>query len=493
MTIHDDPQEPATSALSPAAHAGLIGVGGGVLAAIASSFIPMASIEAFVGAYGIAELLPAAAPPLGETARLALCGGIGTLTAGALFALLPRKETRTMMNPASPAQADPQEDLPTLVPLTSHADSASQKASRPGMMGWLRSLRFGSQQTAEGEISSFDDLNPSGTRMRQADSHPDAPARRPIFAQTDLGTAHEDDEAQPLTLPEQPSQELARSDWTSPDADEIARLHRNRLAEQVRPPYTWDDDHELVTDVWRARQPDSSRADLVGEPDTTRFAKDFVFGEHAAATDDRDFVTTAPASEGGPNRAERFESEIASGPEPKMTPVPDETESVAASPAQAPAAAPLEDLTLPELVDRLEQGLKRRMADSTSEAGLSHERKVVQLAPAPAEALSDHQAAASEMTDNASRAFSPPAEALQDDSEIIRAGAAYLREITKGPKPADADDELVLDDSLSAPSPVDDAASARETATGEDDMDAALREALATLRQLTERQRNIRP
>ncbi|MBL0966807.1 MAG: hypothetical protein IBJ05_08300, partial [Blastomonas sp.] len=71
-------------------HPAAIALGGGVAAAFGSSFIPMNAIEGFVTAYGIAELLPAAAPPLGGTAPPALATRIGPRPPTGLVAAGPR-------------------------------------------------------------------------------------------------------------------------------------------------------------------------------------------------------------------------------------------------------------------------------------------------------------------------------------------------------------------------------------------------------------------
>ena len=168
-------------------------IGGGVAAGIASSFIPMDAIEGFVSAYGIAELLPAAAPPLGNTARLALSTGIGTLTAGALLALLPRGETNDMgfettvrKDAGSDHTGTNNANTPanTGEPVAGAA-TAGFGASKLG--GWLRTLRFGKTAAAPGEIADFADLTRS--RVRIKDQHPDAPVRAPILASSDLGAA----------------------------------------------------------------------------------------------------------------------------------------------------------------------------------------------------------------------------------------------------------------------------------------------------------------
>lgn len=166
-------------------HPTAFALSGGLAAAFGSSFIPMTAIEGFVTAYGIAELLPAATPPLGNTARLALSTGIGTLTAGALLALLPRAETEHMGFEATVKKAG------STAPDATTGDAAVGKGGK--LAGWLRTLRFGKSEPAEGTVTDFADIN--RLRIRNGDQHPDAPARAPIRASSDLA------EPQEISLP----------------------------------------------------------------------------------------------------------------------------------------------------------------------------------------------------------------------------------------------------------------------------------------------------
>ncbi|MEG3176007.1 hypothetical protein U1872_07185 [Sphingomonas sp. RB3P16] len=107
----------------------------GVLTAAMFALVPIDLLESMVVDSGIAAVLPAAAPPLGLTARAALvllCGGGIALVAW--FGLF---------------------------------------------------LLFGSRTIVLQRARKGDDEAPV---LRRADAHPDAPSRRPLFANTDLGT-----------------------------------------------------------------------------------------------------------------------------------------------------------------------------------------------------------------------------------------------------------------------------------------------------------------
>lgn len=141
MAVSTDPQR-LTLPLAPLV-AGIIGV----LTAAMFALIPTELLESMVVDSGIASVLSAAEPPLGFTARAALVllcgGGVAVLAWLALF-LAFGSRTITLRRPAT-----------------------------------------------------------SGTNapvLRRADAHPDAPARRPLFANTDLGTPFLEVRARPVHL-----------------------------------------------------------------------------------------------------------------------------------------------------------------------------------------------------------------------------------------------------------------------------------------------------
>ena len=120
----------------PIAPLGAIAVS--ILAIIACLAAPPSPLDRLVLASGLPDWLPAAAPPLGRSARLllALAAGAGT-GAGAWAVLFLRVgKRRVAIAPRARGLAEPSEGVPII---------------------------------------------------RRADAHPDAPARRPIFAEQDLG------------------------------------------------------------------------------------------------------------------------------------------------------------------------------------------------------------------------------------------------------------------------------------------------------------------
>ena len=119
----------------------------GVLTAAMFAVLPTDLLESMVVDSGVAAVLTAAEPPLGLTARLVLalvCGGSVGLVAW--FALFLTFGTRTVI---------------------------VQRRNRGGADAPL---------------------------LRRADAHPDAPARRPLFANTDLGTPFLEVRARPVHI-----------------------------------------------------------------------------------------------------------------------------------------------------------------------------------------------------------------------------------------------------------------------------------------------------
>lgn len=429
---------------SPVRYPTAMAIGGGLAAAVGSSFIPMNAIEGFVSAYGIAELLPAAAPPLGNTARLALSAGIGTLTAGALLALLPRGEIDTMAYETaakndSSAIASGRE--------ISDEDGARAATGFAGtkLAGWLRTLRFGKHEPAEGEITDFAELD--RLRIRDVDQHPDAPVRAPIRASSDLGA--------PLDAPLATATVQAFNDAAT------------RITESA----------PLSLDASMAFAAPETGGPEYHEPEPR---------------------TPAPSLRFGPQHEDQ-------GIEPAYVDGTSEPFTYRAEPVVPPpfhdAADPrdLAQLGIPALLDRLESGLARRreqaLASSPEKtADASPVGRIIPLgiagATAPGNAtpslrfgLGAPQLEGSPTsTGFDARATPVPTEISYDSTEYTPFvdTAATASDQTAVAETPDLADQVHAAPASSAP-----------VGPADDDMDAALRDALATLRQLSDRQRNI--
>ncbi|QUT04990.1 hypothetical protein KFK14_18510 [Sphingobium phenoxybenzoativorans] len=119
-------------------------------AAFAVLTFPAGLIEVAATSSGISEVLPAAAPPLGTTARLLLAGFAGVMAAGAALAF------RRQSAPAKGVEK----------------------------MGFALSRLTG---LARRRARKPEPLVSDMPILRRADAHPDAPPRRPIFANSDFG------------------------------------------------------------------------------------------------------------------------------------------------------------------------------------------------------------------------------------------------------------------------------------------------------------------
>jgi hypothetical protein len=448
-------------------HPAGIALGGGVAAAFGSSFIPMNAIEGFVTAYGIAELLPAAAPPLGDTARIALSAGIGTLTAGALLALLPRGETDDMGFETAIRKADDAgKDA---------AEGVAPAAKSGRLAGWLRTLRFGKSEPAPGTITDFADLAPP-VRIRNGDQHPDAPVRAPIRASSDLqapDATAESADAAPLELGEEMTFSPAPAPAESAVEPEPVFAPSLRFAPPpVAAPESEDEPAEQDLPAWEAEH---------DVPETSEQAEEPVW---------------QPAA-----------------PSPVLAPAVAEASWVSADGAIAVDAATADDdldsLSVGELLERLEAGLARRRAQASASlaiAGQQTEARIVPLAAASAvtaeqdsvpqrfrQRLGD--APLPVATVQEAEESLPDADALIEPEQALpsfRSQPLWAEEDNYLPPAISAGSGFAQADEAAAPSPAElepEAAEQSAATPQDDDMDAALRDALATLRQLSERQR----
>lgn len=435
-----------------ARHSAAFAIGGGLAAAFGSSFIPMTAIEGFVTAYGIAELLPAAAPPLGNTARLALSAGIGTLTAGALLALLPRTEAEEMGFETTVTEAQ------SISPDATTHDTATGKSGK--LAGWLRTLRFGKSEPDEGTVTDFADIN--RLRIRNGHHHPDAPIRAPILASSDLADADVDatplvarpNAAQPLELGEDMAFAAAAAENDAPDVASPA----------------------LTTDMMASPEPHD---------------------DYPVAEDIKD---TTPEPHAEPVQDARvIQSDL------------EHTASFAAQPAQPVVNDELEALSVAELLERLEAGIgRRRQPSSNPIIGGSR----VPEATARMVSLTQPSSLSGDasVNDSGGEAEARPlrfrlgqpkgmtgADSVEDNAGASPFGVAEPKSDAWIDGGAYEPPAISAADTLAGPAAMDtaDAAepeapntSASQAPASDDDMDAALRDALATLRQLSDRQRN---
>ncbi|MEE9432736.1 MAG: hypothetical protein V3V15_00670 [Sphingorhabdus sp.] len=167
-----------------------------IIAGVATMFIPASILGSITGVTGLSELVPATAPPLGDKARALIAFGTGALTLAVLTVFLLSKEDGESQTEASPQDDIAQErgaaDKPGAALLSVLASRIAQ-INFP-KMPWVK---------GENEIRDLSDL-PS---VRHADTHPDAPARRPLLATKDLPVAAD----APTTMSAVPSGGIAEN------------------------------------------------------------------------------------------------------------------------------------------------------------------------------------------------------------------------------------------------------------------------------------------
>ena len=148
-------------------------LGASALAAIAMMFVPVGLLESIAGATGISEMVPATAPPLGDTARAIMAFLAGALTLVAVLAVMLRTEKGAANVSTAQVAQDFAEPADRMAALKVGLSSISLPKFAMSKMPWKKS---------DGDIFDLADL----PKLRTLDAHPDAPARRPLSAASDL-------------------------------------------------------------------------------------------------------------------------------------------------------------------------------------------------------------------------------------------------------------------------------------------------------------------
>lgn len=158
-----------------------VAIAGGIAAALVIATLPHVYLENIVGATGLSEIVPAAAPPLGNTARGLIAVVAGMISASALYLFLNHK-IKTHEGGSDMGLAI-RKNL-TTESSESERESKSRFAA-PKLNLSVRSLTkfLKKPKKSPGQVTELKDL----PDIRSADRHPDAPARQPIFASSDLG------------------------------------------------------------------------------------------------------------------------------------------------------------------------------------------------------------------------------------------------------------------------------------------------------------------
>ena len=148
-------------------------LGASALAAIAMMFVPVGLLESITGATGISEMVHATAAPLGDTARAIMAFLAGALTLVAVLAVMLRTEKGAANVSTAQVAQDFAEPADRISALRAGLLSISLPKFAMPKMPWKKS---------DGDIFDLADL----PKLRTLDAHPDAPARRPLSAASDL-------------------------------------------------------------------------------------------------------------------------------------------------------------------------------------------------------------------------------------------------------------------------------------------------------------------
>jgi hypothetical protein len=165
----------------------VMALAGAALAAVSTMYVPVTMLEGFTGATGLSELIPAAAAPLGDTARALIAFAAGAMTLAIVLYLLLRNDSgnrdgATVRKERAPVLSNPALSRPT---------TTGASTPGPALLSAVRALSNRFVETAkakmpwsrqESDIVDLSDL----PKLRNGDSHPDAPPRRPLSAHQDL-------------------------------------------------------------------------------------------------------------------------------------------------------------------------------------------------------------------------------------------------------------------------------------------------------------------
>ncbi|MEP3226366.1 MAG: hypothetical protein ABJO01_10350 [Parasphingorhabdus sp.] len=157
-------------------------IGTGITAAVVIATLPHVYLESAIGATGLSELLPAAAPPLGNTARGLIAVMAGLVSASAIYFFLNRKGSsdmgvalREQINAASPIELDLEEE----------ANAKKSRFSLPKFDAKSLTKFLKKPKKDKARVMDLSDL----PQLRKADEAvAEQPARAPIFAEPETSS-----------------------------------------------------------------------------------------------------------------------------------------------------------------------------------------------------------------------------------------------------------------------------------------------------------------
>lgn len=159
-----------------------------------------------------------------------LAGGIVGLCTAGMFASLPTGLLESMVVDSGVASALSAAEPP--LGLTARAVLVLLCGGGAGLAAWFALfLAFGTRSVVLQRSARNADAAPV---LRRADAHPDAPPRRPLFANRDLGTPFLDVRAKPVAAPAPPQQPLPEQPLPKDLDQPIAAFDPGALPQQPR-------------------------------------------------------------------------------------------------------------------------------------------------------------------------------------------------------------------------------------------------------------------
>lgn len=295
-------------------------IGGGFAVAVVFATMPNVYLENIVGATGLSEIVSAAAPPLGDTARALIALTAGLISAAIIFLFVHRSgdSEMAMPKPQGPDFLNPQPQVAPEKPVT---ESTATRRSERTRIKLPKFKLPGFMKRAEG-VRDFSDL----PKLRPADSHPDAPPRAPLRAGHDLDGR----------LGQQIRQfdEATMQQTAQPVAPEAPALVQSQTEPQVAPQAAPQFPPQGTADhFWqKPKAPEAAAPIATDQPAAVQAP-----------------VEQMPPQTSAPIPAENV-APIEKVAAPAETPVPI---------APSRPADNLSDLSVDQLVDRLSSGLKR--------------------------------------------------------------------------------------------------------------------------------------
>lgn len=262
----------------------MLAMAGAIIVSVTFMFLPVRLLESAAGSSGLSELIPAARAPLGDTARALFAFGSGALTLSVLvYALLHFGTTSTK-------RIELEEPTPDWAHEPEEAKAASRLArlKMPSLsipkMPWVHD---------DGDITELSDL----PKLRNGDTHPDAPPRRPLFANQDLPVIDLADIATEMTPDPQSEIVVDESAAVSSDPDILSPLS---VKQDIEPTLA-----EMVAQLEAAvaeRQKQLTELEIVAEQLASRTTAQPVHDDIADVEEIADAdVTFEPTRDGRPS------------------------------------------------------------------------------------------------------------------------------------------------------------------------------------------------